>query len=52
MPSTAVDGSIIVTDAFAGEDGRNDNKGQSTSYNDARDHGISNAASPEAVYRG
>ena len=44
--------SVIVTDAVAGEDRRNDTEGQSTGYNDARDHGISNAASPEGVCRG
>ena len=42
----------IVTDAVAGDDKRNDTKGQSTGYNDARDHDISNAASLESVCRG
>src|SRR4030095_2695467 len=49
---SAEDGSVIVTDAVAGEDRRNDTKGQNPGYNDARDHGISSAASPEGVCRG
>ena len=42
VASSAVDVSEIVTDAVAGEDGGNHTKGQSTGYNEARNHGISN----------
>jgi hypothetical protein len=52
VASSAVHGSEIIPEAVAGEDRRNDTNSQSKRYNDARGHGISNAASPEGVCRG
>jgi hypothetical protein len=52
VTSSAEKVSVIVTNAVAGEDKRNDTKGQSTSYSDTKTHDISDAASSEAVCRG